>query len=313
VRKRSNVNMVEIEDRYVTSTPEGVPLSFVLAGLGSRASAYLIDVLVQVVVDLIALLALIALVFSSTSAFVAAGIYSLISFVVMFGYFVIFETLDSGRSLGKRALGIRVTRIDGSGVTFRASLVRNLLRVLYLVPIFYLVDALLILSTRRNQRMGDLIGGTLVIRDRIGAVDSLSRGNWADPGLWSGAQVQSPWAHAAPGPVGPWAVSPSGPHHWGPPQPGTAVWGPPGYQVPPPPPRLLPPELATWDVSAVTPADLVVVQAYLARRFQYDPQPRHKLAEDLARRMWPKVAGPTGPMEPERFLEALALVKSSRG
>jgi hypothetical protein len=76
---------------------------------------------------------------------------------------------------------------------------------------------------------------------------------------------------------------------------------------------MLPPELATWDVSAVTPADLVVVQAYLARRLQYDPQPRRKLAEDLARRMWPKVAGPTGPMEPERFLEALVLVKSSRG
>src|SRR3984957_7018308 len=257
--------MVEIEDRYVTSTPEGVPLSFVLAGLGSRASAYLIDVLVQVIVDLIAFLALSALVFSSTSAYVEAGIYSLILFVVTFGYFVMFETLDSGRSLGKRALGIRVTRIDGSGVTFRASLVRNLLRVLYVVPIFYLVDALLILASKRNQRLGDLLAGTLVIRDRLGAVGSMSRFNLADPGLWSGVQAQSPWGPSAPGPAGPWTASPGGTHPWGPPQPGTAVWGPPGIGPwgPPAPPRTLPPELAVWDVSQVTPADLVVVQAYL--------------------------------------------------
>src|ERR1700722_20398695 len=102
---------MEIEDRYVTSTPEGVSLSFVLAGLGSRASAYLIDIAVQIFVDLIALIVLQATALSTTSAFVAAGIYAFTSFVVMFGYFVIFETLDSGRSLGKRALGIRVTRM----------------------------------------------------------------------------------------------------------------------------------------------------------------------------------------------------------
>ena len=128
---------VEIEDRYVTSTPEGVSLSFVLAGLGSRASAYLIDIVVQLLVDLIAFIVLQTTAMSTTSAFVAAGVYALISFVVMFGYFVIFETLDSGRSLGKRALGIRVTLMDGSGVNFRASLVRNLLRVLYFIPLFF--------------------------------------------------------------------------------------------------------------------------------------------------------------------------------
>jgi uncharacterized RDD family membrane protein YckC len=275
---------VEIEDRYVTSTPEGVSLSFVLAGLGSRASAYLIDVLVQFIVDLIALVVLRATALTATSAYLALGIYALISFVVMFGYFVIFEILDSGRSPGKRALGIRVTRVDGSGVNFRASLVRNLLRVLYLIPIFYLVDAWLILGTERNQRMGDLLAGTLVVRDRIGAVSSMSGGNWEDPRLWS-----QPQTAGAP---------------WGP--PGQPVWG-------APPPGWLPPELALWDVTAVTPADLAVVQAYLARRFQYDPTARNKLAEDLARRLWPKVAGLSGPMEAEHFLEALALVKSSRG
>ena len=284
VRKRSNVIGVEIEDRYVTSTPEGVSLSFVLAGLGSRASAYLIDVVVQFLVDLIALIVLSATALTTTSAYVAVGIYALIAFVVMFGYFVIFETLDSGRSLGKRALGIRVTRLDGSGVNFLASLVRNLVRVLYLIPIFYLVDAWLILGTERNQRMGDLLAGTLVVRDRIGAVTSMSGDNWEDRRLWSQARVPpSPWGS----PIQP-------------------IWG-------APPPGWLPPELALWDVTAITAEDLAVVRAYLSRRFQYDPTARSQLADDLARRLWPKVAGLTGPMQAEHFLEALAMVKSSRG
>jgi hypothetical protein len=57
----------------------------------------------------------------------------------------------------------------------------------------------------------------------------------------------------------------------------------------------------------------VVVQTFLSRRFQYDPQARGRLAEDLAGRLWPKVAGLNVPMGPEQFLEALVLVKSSRG
>jgi uncharacterized RDD family membrane protein YckC len=294
---------VEIEDRYVTSTPEGVSLSFVLAGLGSRAAAYLIDIVVQLIVELFALIVLQQTVFSTTSDYVAAGIYALISFVVMFGYFVIFETFDSGRSPGKHALGIRVVRIDGSGVTFRASLVRNLVRVLYVIPVFYLVDGVLILATERNQRMGDLLAGTLVVRDRIGAVEAMSGGGWGDARLWS--PLQSAQAQSALHPWPPQPAAASGPQNpgWG--AVGSPPWG-------GPPPGWLPPELALWDVTAVSPADLAVVQAYLSRRFQYDPEARRRLSEDLARRLWPKVAGQGGLMEPERFLEALAMVKSSR-
>ena len=78
-------------------------------------------------------------------------------------------------------------------------------------------------------------------------------------------------------------------------------------------PGSLPPELASWDVTAVTQADLVAVHAYLARRTQYDLVGAPRLAEDLASRLYPRVAGLTVPMDPERFLEAVALVKSARG
>jgi uncharacterized RDD family membrane protein YckC len=301
---------VEIEDRYVTSTPEGVSLSLVLAGVGSRGAAYLIDIAIQLVAEVIILILLHAVVSGTTSAYVVLGIYAFLSFIILFGYFLIFEIFDSGRSPGKHALGIRVTRVDGSGVNFRASLVRNLMRVLYFIPLFYLVDALLILTTKRNQRLGDLLAGTLVVRARIGAVSSLQGGSWEDPRLWSqGHTVVSPWAHPSPSASPPWGAQP-----WGGAQPSGAGWGPPGAPAWGAPPQgWLPPELAMWDVTAVTQADLAVVQAYLARRFQYEPQARQRLAQDLASRIWPKVAGLSVPMQAEQFLEAVALVKSSRG
>ena len=268
---------MELEDRYVTSTPEGVSLSFVLAGVGSRGAAYLIDFSVQTAIDIVVFLALREIVSSQTSSFVAGGIYALVYFVVTFGYFVLFETFDAGRSLGKRALGIKVTRLDGSGVTFRASLVRNLLRVLYIFPLFYLVDAGLIIGSVRNQRLGDFLAGTLVVRERLGNAVPMAAGAWGDPRVWEDPRVWS--AHQPPGPYPGW----------------------------------LPPELASWDVTAVTQADLLAVHAYLARRSQFDPAARRGLAENLARSLWPRVAGPTTPMDPDRFLEAVALVKSARG
>ena len=183
--------------------------------------------------------------------------------------------------------------IDGSGVNFRASLVRNLLRVLYVIPLFYLVDAWLILATKRNQRLGDLLAGTLVVRDRIGAVTSMSGGNWGDPRLWSRQWRISPWAPLAlPGSRGHPNREPREDLPVGTPQGGTPQWGPPGAQPwGAPNPGWCPPSSASWDVTAVTPADLVVVQTFLSRRFQYDPHARGRLAEDLAGRLWPKVAG----------------------
>ena len=99
---------MEIEDRYVTSTPEGVSLSFVLAGLGSRASAYLIDFVVQLLVDLLA---------SSCCELVVQRNFGYLvlrhlrTHLVRRHVRILRDLRDPrlGRSLGKRALGIRVT------------------------------------------------------------------------------------------------------------------------------------------------------------------------------------------------------------
>jgi uncharacterized RDD family membrane protein YckC len=89
------------------------------------------------------------------------------SFLVFFGYDVAFETLAAGRTPGKRATGLRVVRLGGEPVGFLASAVRNLLRIVDSQPgIIYAVGAVCILFSRRNQRLGDLAAGTLVVRER---------------------------------------------------------------------------------------------------------------------------------------------------
>jgi len=299
---------VDLEDRYVTSTPEGISVSLVLAGAGTRATAYLIDIGVQLAVIVVVSTVLVREIWSTTSDLVVTGIFALVYFLVTFGYFVLFETLDSGRSLGKRALGLRVVRLDGTGVGFLASLVRNLVRVLYEIPVFYLVDGGLILGTSRNQRLGDLLAGTIVVRDRsdrfsqfastpLGDLAQWSAGSGA---AWSGAAGSAATGSAATGSGAAWAGGSGGPGGWG--------------QVQPPDPRSwLPPELTWWDATGVDQTEMAVVHAFLARRCQYDPTARRALAEQLAGRLHPKVAGPASNIDAEQFLEALAWIKSARG
>ena len=75
-----------------------------------------------------------------------------------------FEVLAGGRTPGKRWNGLRVVRTGGQPVGFVSSTIRNLLRVVDLLPGFYLVGIVSILVTKRNQRVGDLAAGTIVAR-----------------------------------------------------------------------------------------------------------------------------------------------------
>jgi uncharacterized RDD family membrane protein YckC len=154
---------VEYEDVITVSTPEGLELELTLAGVGSRFISALIDFLIEG--TLITVLA-ISLVSLAPGPAAAAGI-AVGSFALIFGYHVLFETLASGRSPGKRAAGLRVVREGGLPVRFRESAVRNIIRLIDLLPpVTYGLGAGVILATRRNQRLGDLAAGTLVVRER---------------------------------------------------------------------------------------------------------------------------------------------------
>jgi uncharacterized RDD family membrane protein YckC len=152
---------VEYEDHRTIATPEGIELDLPLAGLASRFSAFLLDsFLVALLVA--ALVVLAAALLSGTAALVLVGVaFSL----AILGYDVLFEVLGGGRTPGKRAASLRVVRDGGRPVNLRASLVRNVIRLVEGLPLLYVPAIVSILSTRNNQRLGDLAAGTLVIRE----------------------------------------------------------------------------------------------------------------------------------------------------
>lgn len=162
---------MDYEDRITIGTPEGVTLRLTLGGLGSRLVAALIDSVIKGVAFVVLFMAatiLAALLPPGAAALAIMAWASLVAFLLFFVYDVVFETLASGRTPGKRAAGLRVVREGGSPVGFRASAVRNILRLVDLLPGFYLVGILSILLTSQNQRVGDLAAGTLVVRERRG-------------------------------------------------------------------------------------------------------------------------------------------------
>ena len=156
------------EDRISVATPEGVTLEVTLAGVGSRFVAGIIDQLLRWSV-LLALVTLLAILEEGIGdGLSGAGVVGIIVavFFVQFGYDVLFETLASGRTPGKRWTGLRVVKKGGTPVGFLASALRNILRIVDSLPGFYLVGILSVMFTANNQRLGDLAAGTLVVRER---------------------------------------------------------------------------------------------------------------------------------------------------
>jgi uncharacterized RDD family membrane protein YckC len=156
------------EDTITIATPEGVELELTLAGAGSRFVSALADLAIQATILAAAGLAvggldLLGGVPANRGA--AAAVYAVASFVVVTGYDIGFEVLASGRTPGKRLNRLRVVRSGGEPVGFVTSAIRNTLRLVDFLPFAYVLGAVTILATRRNQRLGDLAAGTLVVRE----------------------------------------------------------------------------------------------------------------------------------------------------
>ena len=158
---------MHLDTRIVVATPEAITLELVLAGLGSRFVARLIDSAIQIAIILALSFGAYVVNGSTRDGYVTAGIVVL-AFLVVLAYDIPFEVLAGGRTPGKGALGIRVVGRDGGAVDFVSSSVRNLLRIIDFLPVFYLVGSISIVATQHSQRLGDLAGGTLVARDRFG-------------------------------------------------------------------------------------------------------------------------------------------------
>ncbi|MDQ3954528.1 MAG: RDD family protein [Actinomycetota bacterium] len=167
---------MDLEDRLLVETAEGVRIEFSLAGIASRILAATVDGLIQIAL-IIAVAVIAGELFSVDApwsgatpddrevliwlAFVQAS-----AFVVFFFYYVFFEMVWSGRTPGKRATGLRTVQSGGGPVGLKPSLIRNILRLADVLPVVYAAGLVSIAVTKRNQRLGDLVAGTVVVRER---------------------------------------------------------------------------------------------------------------------------------------------------
>jgi uncharacterized RDD family membrane protein YckC len=151
-----------LDDRVTIATPEGIELELILAGVGSRFAATLLDVVVQL--GAIFALTIVIAPLGNNGYVVAA--YLVAVFLILFAYDIVLETWNRGRTIGKLAAGLRVVRVGGDAEGFLTAAVRNFLRIVDFLPAFYVVGVISILVTSRNQRLGDLAAGTIVVRER---------------------------------------------------------------------------------------------------------------------------------------------------
>src|ERR671911_803653 len=170
----------DYRQRLQVETPEHVTLDLEIAGVGSRALAALIDMLVLVgsALGVFIVLAIVA-GFGVTVGSIGGALLMLGGFAVWTGYFILFEGLRQGQTPGKRMVGIRVVSDTGNAVSLSAAAARNLLRIADFLPPPYLIGALLVALHPRGKRLGDIVAGTVVARDR--PTEAMARGGTRRP------------------------------------------------------------------------------------------------------------------------------------
>ena len=143
-------------------TPEGVIFSQTLAGPIIRFLAWLVD---AVVIWVVLLIVTWLIMFTSIiSPDFAGALQTIVYFAFSVGYGMVCEWFWRGQTVGKRMLRLRVIDAQGLRLQFSQVAIRNLLRVVDLLPLLYVVGGLATLFTRKAQRLGDLAANTVVIR-----------------------------------------------------------------------------------------------------------------------------------------------------
>ncbi|MGG3467047.1 RDD family protein [Neobacillus pocheonensis] len=161
------------QEQMDIKTPEYVSLQFKLAGLGSRAAAFLIDQLLLWAVNVILVIVLIIILnnetffpifFAENTIPIAITIIAI--FILNWGYFFAFEFFSGGKTIGKKLLGIRVIQENGHSITLLSSFIRNLMRIIDSLPTAYLLGIIMVFFHPKHKRLGDLVAGTIVVHER---------------------------------------------------------------------------------------------------------------------------------------------------
>jgi uncharacterized RDD family membrane protein YckC len=162
------------EDVLIIETPERVPLHFALASIGNRFLACAIDHTFQVLAIILMVIAFTVVAnysslgeeLSNAPKWVKA-LLIVVVFLIISGYFAFFEWAWNGQTPGKRLLKLRVIREDGRPITFWEASVRNLLRSFDMMPApFYSIGLISVFISLSDQRIGDMVAGTVVVRER---------------------------------------------------------------------------------------------------------------------------------------------------
>jgi uncharacterized RDD family membrane protein YckC len=159
-------------------TPEGITLTLRVAGPVARALAWGVDSFIKYGA-LWGLLTVLMLLGGG-----GLGLWLIALFLTEWFYPALFEVYAAGATPGKKALGLQVVRADGTPVDWPAALIRNLLRAVDFLPVFYGFGVVAMLVSRDFQRLGDLAAGTVVVyRAALAKPSALSPGPALPPPL----------------------------------------------------------------------------------------------------------------------------------
>jgi uncharacterized RDD family membrane protein YckC len=256
----------DASDDLIVSTPERVAFQYQVAGIGSRFLAQFIDILILAVIQVTITIGALASGAIFNAPELAALIEVILSFILLAGYFLVSEAAWNGQTIGKRSVRLRVVGDQGEPITLGQAAIRNLVRIIDFLPLFYAVGVVAMFTNSRSKRLGDFAAGTLVVRDR----DRIS--------LYDLSSV-APTAGPTPGP----AATPIG-----------SIWSRPSPTEP-----ALPTSEAQPAERPLDPALRRLVVAYAARRESLPMFRREALAksaEPALRLVLPEVVAAAGPL-----------------
>ncbi len=251
-----------------------MPLSFALAGVGSRFVALAIDTVIQVAVGVAVLIVVLfsggalAGIGASVSQLWAAAIFVAVIFLLVFAYFAVFEIVWNGQTPGKRVAGIRAIKESGRPLTAAETIARNFLRIVDQLPGFYGIGVLVALLNSKNKRLGDFVAGSIVLRE--------TPFEKVKP-VWTSGRSTNPL-------VAPVQVD-----------------------------AVTPPALQGAG-AGITIEELALIETFLHRRYDLAPEVRSRMAEQILERVKDKVpAEAASGLSTETILESLAHERRNAG
>jgi uncharacterized RDD family membrane protein YckC len=149
----------------VVATPERVSFDFQIAGLGTRAIAQIIDLLIVALLEVAVVFFGVAAGTVTNSGTVMGLVLIVFSFLNVFGYFWVSESLWSGQTVGKKAFRLRAVGDRGEPLTFMQAGLRNIVRIVDFLPYGYGVGMIVLFANGKGKRLGDIAAGTIVVKD----------------------------------------------------------------------------------------------------------------------------------------------------